>query len=260
MKMKMMLIQFVSNMNLIQMWLMKVFMKLTLGMKIISDHFRSFSDVTDLLVSWMTVSIYFRPITQITVVSIEDILETAWNSDEMENERNDGPHNQSSEISYDVTIVSIWSSCYRSRKCGIWQDIHEKQVDFLWIGWWDFESPINNIECRIALTKLNAMTLGCIGRRYPDQTDCSTCAVRRNWEESSACCLPQMQMDKVTCRSQCSKFSQFRCNALEKWKSCPITWCVSSGQACKFVCLMSDRSLSPCLSCLSFLVLEKVIV
>jgi hypothetical protein len=30
-------------------------------------------------------------------------------------------------------------------------------------------------------------------------------------------------------------------------------------QACKFVCLMSDISLSPCLSCLSFLGLEKVI-
>jgi hypothetical protein len=30
-------------------------------------------------------------------------------------------------------------------------------------------------------------------------------------------------------------------------------------QACKFVCLMSDMSLSPCLSCLSLLGLEKAI-
>jgi hypothetical protein len=35
---------------------------------------------------------------------------------------------------------------------------------------------------------------------------------------------------------------------------------VDRAQACKFVCLMSDISLSPCLSCLSFLLIEKVIV
>jgi hypothetical protein len=34
---------------------------------------------------------------------------------------------------------------------------------------------------------------------------------------------------------------------------------MSCDHGCKFVCLMSDISLSPCLSCLSFLGLEKVI-
>jgi hypothetical protein len=49
-----------------------------------------------------------------------------------------------------------------------------------------------------------------------------------------------------------------------KWDDPQIEWkkvyeVKSREQACKFVCLMSDMSLSPCLSCLSFVSLETVI-
>jgi hypothetical protein len=123
----------------------------------------------------MIISIYFLPIFQTTSVCVEDILETtfciSWQGIVRENgifpELGEDLHfkveNQLSEGLDKSIIVSIWLRDCSSRKSTISQDIHEKRINFLCVGSWDFEKRnyLNWMHSEVVFEKKEQMKRVC---------------------------------------------------------------------------------------------------